>query len=214
MEIRSGQRFLSNKLAFWSRVVSCRSPASTLLSCHRGDGSEVGGRAALRCPARWGSSAPTTLWSASSTALRRHQADQPSTLMAEGRPLRALTCAADPRIDCRHQLSPNLLAGVPEWRPILSFCRVAFFGDLVPSGIVPGDDVAGCVCELRREIGGDRLDGFSVITCRVLFTCRSMSRVSEGGMVLFGLHISKMLHLLSMRREYVWICFLHYSLMI
>jgi hypothetical protein len=58
---------------------------------------------------------------------------------------------------------------VPEWRPILSFCRLAFFGDLVPSGIVPGDDVDGCVCELRREIGGDGLDGFSVITCRVLF---------------------------------------------
>jgi hypothetical protein len=46
---------------------------------------------------------------------------------------------------------------------------VALFGGLVPSGFVPGDKVAGCVCELRREQGGDGLDGFLLICCRVLF---------------------------------------------
>jgi hypothetical protein len=51
----------------------------------------------------------------------------------------------------------------------MSFCSVAFFGGLVPSGIVFGGDVVGCVCKLQREIGGDGFDCISVICCRVFF---------------------------------------------
>jgi hypothetical protein len=87
--------------------------------------------------------------------------------MAERRPLRALAYAADLRISCRRQLINNLLAGVPNGRPFNSG-STAFFGNFIPSGLVPGDGVAGRDWRRRRELGGNGLDCFPYICFRVL----------------------------------------------
>jgi hypothetical protein len=83
--------------------------------------------------------------------------------MAKGWRLQDLTCVADPWIVFWRQITSNLLGVVPEGRPI-SLCNVAFFGTLVPSGIVYGGIFGGCGCEL----GGDGPTCVSVICCRVL----------------------------------------------
>jgi hypothetical protein len=70
-------------------------------------------------------------------ALCWHHTDQLSTLMAKGWRLQVLTCLADPWIVFWSQITSNLLGVVPEGRPI-SLCNVAFFGALIPSGIVYG----------------------------------------------------------------------------
>jgi len=75
---------------------------------------------------------------------------------------------ADLRILGRRQLFFNLLADVPKGRPLGS-SSAAIFGGLVPSGFVPGDEVAGRDWKRRRELGGDGPDGFSVSCFRVLF---------------------------------------------
>ena len=54
-------------------------------------------------------------WSASSTASRRPQAAMPSTPIAEGRLLRALSLVF------RRHLYSNFPADVPNWRPSCSF---------------------------------------------------------------------------------------------
>jgi hypothetical protein len=88
--------------------------------------------------------------------------------MADWRLLQALTSVAGLRILCRHQLNHNLPAGVSKVRPFCS-SSVAFFGGFVPSGLVPGDEVADRDWKLRRDLGGHGLDCFSHLSCRVLF---------------------------------------------
>jgi hypothetical protein len=87
--------------------------------------------------------------------------------MAERRLLRALTCAADLRIISRRQLITNLPAGVPMWRPFFS-SSAALFGGFIPSGLIPGDVVAGRDWKNRRKEGGDEPDCFSDLYARVL----------------------------------------------
>jgi hypothetical protein len=86
--------------------------------------------------------------------------------MADWRLLQALTSVAGLRILCRRQLNHNLPVGVPKGRPFCS-SSAAFFGGFVPSGLVPGDEVAGRDWKLRRELGGHGLDCFSHLSCRV-----------------------------------------------
>jgi hypothetical protein len=88
--------------------------------------------------------------------------------MAEWRLLQAMLSAAGLRILCRRQLNHNLPAGVPKGR---FFCSssASLFGGFVPSFLVPDDEVAGRDWKLQRKLGGDGLDCFSHLWCRVLF---------------------------------------------
>jgi hypothetical protein len=114
----------------------------------------------------------TVSWSASSAALRRPQATSPSTSMAEGRLLRALTSA------CWRHLLFNLPAGVPTGRPFYCF-SAACPSCSVPSGVVPGDGVDGRASRHQPEIGGEGLD-------RVFqFSFRVLSAILQGLLVRF-----------------------------
>lgn len=118
--------------------------------------------------ARRGSSG-TASWSTSSAALRRSQAVLPSTHIAEGRLLRALSPA------CRRHLFVNLLASAPQGRPF--FCSsMAVPSCTVPSGIVPGDGADGRAWRFR---GGEGPDRFFLLYFRVLFA------YCEGLVVIF-----------------------------
>jgi len=166
-EVGSGRSSSPNNLAVWCRAGPPRVVALSPLSCHRGDGGGDGWSAARGRCARRGSSAAALFRSTSSAALRRPRAALPSTLMAERRPLRALTYAADLRVDCRRQLIFNLPADAPKGRPFSSR-SAALFGGFVPSGYVPGDGAAGRDWMQRRELGGQGLDCFSYLCSRVL----------------------------------------------
>lgn len=165
--VESSRSSFPNKFAVYGQADFCRSALVFLFSCHQGDGGEVGRSAAQWQSARWGRSDAVHFGSISSTALRRSVAVLPSTLMAERRLLRALACVADLRIFGLRHLITNLPADVPKGRPFGSR-SVALFGGFVPSGVVPGDEVAGRDWKRRRELGGDGPDCFSVLCSRVM----------------------------------------------
>jgi hypothetical protein len=141
-EVEFDRSSFFNKLAVWCWANICRFASVFRCSYLHGDGGGEERGANWWLLARRGSSAAAILGSASSTVLRQPAAVLPSTPMAEWRLLQVLACVADLRIFGRRQCIFNLLAGVPKGRP---FCPriAAFFGDLIPSGHVPGDEIAG-----------------------------------------------------------------------
>jgi hypothetical protein len=88
-------------------------------------------------------------------------------LMAERRSLQALASSVDLWIFCRRQLIINLPTGAPKGRPY-KFKSAVFFGDSVPSGILPGDGAAGRDGRRRHEHGGQGPDCIPKFYSRVL----------------------------------------------
>jgi len=152
-----------NNLVFWCCAGRLSSASFHFSFDHQGDGGGgwwyvVAGRLA-----RLRSSAAAIFGSSSSATLRRPWATQLPTLMVEWRPLQALTHVA---IGRRQRLF-NLQACEPKGRPYSS-SSMASSGDFVPSGTVPGDEVASHGWVQRCERGGLGLDCFFYLCFRVL----------------------------------------------
>ena len=89
-------------------------------------------------------------------------------LMSEMKSPQALAYVVVFQILCRRQLIYDLLDGLPIRRSF-GYSITTFFGWLVPSGIVPDDEVTEREWNPRREIGGAGPDRFSDLCPRVLF---------------------------------------------
>lgn len=86
---------LSNKLVGWHDLLVADAFSSSSPCCHGGGqkGQVEEGAGALRSRAPWGVHSESASWSTSSAVCRRLLAALPLTIMAEGRPLQALTPA-------------------------------------------------------------------------------------------------------------------------
>lgn len=125
-------------------------------------------------------SAAVFFLSSFSAVPRRPWADSLSTLLAERRPYSASSTPAA----SRRPFSTNLPVGVPKGRPH-SRASTAFFGILVPSGVVPGDLGAGRDRRQKSRVfsglGPDCFFSESSRVLYVIFNPQSVSSYSRRG---------------------------------